>query len=68
MGRTKKIGSTRSKNSTDLSRLEQKLTIEYRDVTSLRPDPRNPRRHNELQVQQIAKSIGVFGFNVPIFD
>jgi DNA modification methylase len=66
MGRTKKNGPTSSINSTDLSRLEQKLTIEYRDITSLRPDPRNPRRHNELQVQQIAKSIGVFGFNVPI--
>lgn len=66
MGRNKKICATNSHKSTELSRLEQKLKIEYRDITSLKPYPKNPRRHDKVQVQQIAKSIEVFGFNVPI--
>jgi hypothetical protein len=44
----------------------RKLTIEYLPVASLRPDPKNARVHGDRQVQQIAKSIEAFGFNVPI--
>lgn len=32
----------------------------------LKPDPANPRRHSKKQIKQIAESIRVFGFNVPI--
>ena len=32
----------------------------------LKPDPANPRRHSKKQVRQIADSIRVFGFNVPV--
>jgi DNA modification methylase len=44
----------------------RKLTIEYLPVGSLRPDPKNARLHSEKQVQQIARSIETFGFNVPV--
>jgi DNA modification methylase len=44
----------------------RKLTIEYLPVGSLRPDPKNARLHSDKQVQQIAKSIAAFGFNVPV--
>jgi DNA modification methylase len=32
----------------------------------LKADPKNPRLHSEKQVQQIARSIEAFGFNVPL--
>jgi DNA modification methylase len=44
----------------------QKLAIEYLSVGSLRPDPKNARQHSDKQVQQIARSIETFGFNVPV--
>jgi len=44
----------------------RKLTIEYLPIGSLRPDPKNARLHSEKQVQQIARSIETFGFNVPV--
>jgi ParB-like chromosome segregation protein Spo0J len=43
-----------------------RLAITYEPVASLRPDPKNPRIHSEKQVQQIARSIEAFGFNVPL--
>jgi DNA modification methylase len=43
-----------------------KLTIDYLPVASLRLDPKNARLHSNKQVRQIARSIEVFGFNVPI--
>lgn len=43
-----------------------RLAITYRAIASLKPDPRNPRFHSEKQVQQIARSIEAFGFNVPV--
>ena len=49
-----------------MTTLKQKLAIEYRTVASLTPDPANARLHTDKQVRQIAKSIEVFGFNVPI--
>jgi DNA modification methylase len=44
----------------------RKLAIESLSVTSLRPDPKNARIHSGKQVQQIARSIEDFGFNVPV--
>jgi DNA modification methylase len=44
----------------------QKLAIQYLSVGSLRPDPKNARQHSDKQVQQIARSIEAFGFNVPV--
>ncbi len=42
------------------------LKVIYLPTTSLKPHPQNPRVHSDKQVQQIAKSIETFGFNVPI--
>src|SRR5438270_731883 len=42
------------------------LEIVYRPMGELKPDPANPRLHSKKQVQQIAESIRIFGFNVPI--
>ena len=42
------------------------LSIEYLPVRALRLDPKNPRSHSDKQVRQIAHSIQVFGFNVPV--
>ena len=42
------------------------LNIVYRRIDTLQPDPANPRRHSKKQIRQIAESIKVFGFNVPI--
>jgi DNA modification methylase len=44
----------------------RKLTIRYLTAASLRQDPKNARLHSDKQVQQIARSIEVFGFNVPV--
>ena len=46
--------------------LSGKLTIDYLPVASLRLDSKNARLHSDKQVRQIARSIEVFGFNVPI--
>jgi DNA modification methylase len=42
------------------------MAITYRPFTELKPDPKNPRSHSRSQIQQIAKSIETFGFNVPV--
>jgi DNA modification methylase len=42
------------------------LIIVYRPIGQLKLDPANPRRHSKKQVRQIANSIELFGFNVPI--
>jgi DNA modification methylase len=42
------------------------LEVIYRRINELKPDPANPRRHSKKQIRQIAESIKVFGFNVPI--
>src|SRR5215475_5956874 len=52
-----------SENATSPS---ARLQIVYRGIDQLKPDPANPRRHGKKQVRQIADSIRVFGFNVPI--
>jgi DNA modification methylase len=45
---------------------QRSLEIIPRPRAELKPDPANPRRHSKKQIQQIAESIRVFGFNVPI--
>jgi DNA modification methylase len=44
----------------------RQLTIQYRRVSDLKLDPKNPRLHSKKQVRQIARSIQAFGFNVPV--
>src|SRR6266436_3447895 len=46
--------------------LAAQMLIVYRAIDQLTPDPANPRRHSKKQIRQIAESIRVFGFNVPI--
>ena len=38
----------------------------YLAVGELKPDSRNPRRHDRQQIRAIARSIDAFGFNAPI--
>src|ERR1022692_2896330 len=40
--------------------------IEHRKLSELTPYPKNPRRHSDAQIAQIAGSIAQFGFNAPI--
>lgn len=42
------------------------LTVTYRDIASLHPDPQNTRTHSDGQVAQIADSIREFGFTNPV--
>src|SRR5712672_2413683 len=42
------------------------LTVVYRRIEALKPDPANPRLHSKKQIRQIADSIETFGFNVPV--
>lgn len=44
----------------------RRIEIVYRPLADLKPDPKNPRRHDRRQVKQIAKSIKAFGYNVPL--
>ena len=43
-----------------------RIAIAYRDISDLRPDPKNPRAHSKKQIDQIARSIETFGFNAPV--
>ncbi len=43
-----------------------KLRIEWLPTDQLSFDSRNPRKHSDRQVKQIARSIQSFGFNVPV--
>jgi DNA modification methylase len=43
-----------------------RLAIQHCPIGSVHPDPLNPRHHNDKQVRQIANSIRIFGFNVPV--
>jgi DNA modification methylase len=46
--------------------LATRMLIVYRAIDALIPDPANPRCHSRKQIRQIAESIRIFGFNVPI--
>ena len=41
-----------------------RIEITYRPIDQLKPDPRNPRRHERKQIRQIADSIVAFGFSL----
>jgi hypothetical protein len=56
-----------SKNANVKSlKLKPKLAIEYWPIEVIGLNPKNPRLHSKKQIQQLAKSIEAFGFNVPI--
>ncbi|HYL33443.1 MAG TPA: site-specific DNA-methyltransferase [Stellaceae bacterium] len=42
------------------------LQVEYLPASALKLDPGNAKQHSERQIEQIARSIECFGFNVPI--
>jgi len=46
--------------------LAPRISIVYRPIDQLKPDPANPRLHSKKQIRQIASSIKTFGFNVPV--
>jgi ParB-like chromosome segregation protein Spo0J len=57
------------KLSRDLGKIHHRRVfkaIVYRRIETLKPDPTNPRLHGKKQIRQIANSIEVFGFNVPV--
>ena len=62
---TRKFRSMQGNNQV-VSRAAAPMSIVYRAIDTLKPDPTNPRRHSKKQLQQIAESIRAFGFNVPI--
>jgi len=43
-----------------------RLTVTYRSVNDLKPDPRNARTHPKRQINQLKESIQAFGFTNPI--
>ena len=49
---------------TDADRLM--LAIEYRDVTSLIPNPNNLRRHTSKQIAKLCNVIREYGYTSPI--
>lgn len=49
-----------------LGRGIDELAVAYRQVDSLRPYPRNARKHSPKQIQQIAAAITTFGFTNPV--
>jgi ParB-like chromosome segregation protein Spo0J len=44
----------------------QHAELAFLAITDLKPDPRNPRKHDRVQIRAIARSIEAFGFNAPI--
>ena len=42
------------------------LTVSYRAIADLKPNPHNPRIHSKKQIFQIARSIKEFGFTAPV--
>jgi len=51
---------------TDATATSNVLTVDYRPVGTLKPDPRNARTHPKRQLEQIKASIEEFGFTNPI--
>ncbi len=43
-----------------------KIQIEFVKIDSIHPNPKNPRIHSKAQIEQIAKSIKRFGWNIAI--
>jgi ParB-like chromosome segregation protein Spo0J len=42
------------------------MAVRWLPLDALAPDPSNARHHGTRQVERIADSIAVFGFNVPL--
>ena len=55
-----------SRSLQDRLKRNSNLNIRYRRIDTLQPDPANPRRHTKKQLKQIANSIEVFDFIVPV--
>ena len=45
---------------------ELDLTVEYLPTSSIKPDPKNARKHPPRQLAQLKAGIGHFGFAVPV--
>jgi DNA modification methylase len=45
---------------------DRRISVVYRRIAELKPDPKNPRAHSPKQIRQIARSIDTFSFNVPV--
>ncbi len=58
-------GSSRIPKASQSS-LHQQLVVTYSPLNALSPDPRNPRKHSNKQIRQIASSIATFGFVAPV--
>ena len=43
-----------------------RMSVVYRRIEELKPNPTNPRRHTRSQIRQIGKSLKTFGFIVPV--
>lgn len=49
-----------------IAEASRNVVVSYLPIAELKLDPKNPRVHSPRQVRQIARSIEVFGFNVPV--
>ncbi len=45
---------------------KHRLSIVYKPLDAVRPNPRNPRRHHHRQIRQLVHVIERLGFNVPL--
>lgn len=45
---------------------QHRLKVVYRHIDEIRPNPRNPRRHNRRQIKKLARIIQKQGCNVPL--
>ena len=43
-----------------------RIALLYEPIESLKPNPKNERKHSKKQTRQIAKSVDTFGFNNPV--
>lgn len=46
--------------------VSSELEVVYQEIQQLVPYPRSARTHSKRQIQQIADSIGAFGFTNPV--
>jgi hypothetical protein len=60
---TNDASKTRRDAATNAGLIE--IQIEYRSVSDLALDTRNPRQHSQRQINQIADSIREFGLSCP---
>jgi DNA modification methylase len=63
---TKEEATSRTRRNATTNAGLIEIQIQYRAVSDLALDPRNPRQHSQSQVNQIADSIREFGFIMPV--